>query len=128
MLVNELKEKITHMNTKDLENRLIEFSVEIIRIENILLKNKSSNHLYGQILRSSTSCPLNYGEAQGAESRKDFIHKLKIISKELRETQINLRIIKKAELSKNSSILNKLIIETNSLLSIFVAMECVIKL
>lgn len=109
------------MTTKELEDRLIEFTVAIIKLENILVKSKPSSHLYRQLLRSGTSCPLNYGEAQGAESRKDFIHKLKIISKELRESQINLNIIKKAELSKNSAILSEVQIETSSLLSIFVS-------
>lgn len=109
------------MTTKELEDRLIEFAVAIIKLENILVKSKPSSYLYRPLLRRGTSCPLNYGEAQGAESRKDFIHKLKIISKELRESQINLNIIKKAELSKNSAILSEVQIETSSLLSIFVS-------
>jgi four helix bundle protein len=109
------------MNNKDLENRLIHFAVMVIKLENKIMKTKSGNLLYGQLIRSSSSCPLNYGEAQSAESRKDFIHKLKIISKELRETYINLRIIKLANLSKDLESLHEAIDETNILISIFVS-------
>ena len=109
------------MNNKDLENRLIDFAVMVIKLEDKIMKTKSGNLLYGQLIRSSSSCPLNYGEAQSAESRKDFIHKLKIISKELRETYINLRIIKLANLSKDLGSLHKAIDETNILISIFVS-------
>jgi four helix bundle protein len=109
------------MNNKDLENRLIHFAVMVIKLEDKIMKTKSGNLLYGQLIRSSSSCPLNYGEAQSAESRKDFIHKLKIISKELRETYINLRIIKLANLSKDIEPLLEAINETNILISIFVS-------
>lgn len=78
------------MNIKELETRMIDFSVLIINLIRELEKTKSGNHLAGQILRSGTSISLNYGEAQSGESRKDFIHKMKIILKELRETYICL--------------------------------------
>jgi four helix bundle protein len=67
----------------DLEERLLEFAVRIIRVVENLPDNKVGNHLGGQLLRSGTSPALNYGEAQAAESRRDFIHKFKIILKEL---------------------------------------------
>ena len=108
------------MNSKDLENRLIEFAVNIINLVKSNEDSYAGKHLSGQIIRSSTSVPLNYGEAQSAESRKDFIHKMQISLKELRETYVNIRIIKKAKLNKNIDKLDKLISENNELISIFV--------
>ena len=104
----------------DLENRLINFSVEIIKLSNDIKNTKAGNHLAGQIVRSGTSVSLNYGEAQSAESKKDFIHKMKIILKELRETYICLKIIDKSKLLKNEVVLEPLKIENNELVSIFV--------
>ncbi len=77
----------------DLEDRLIEFAVSMIDIVEALPNTRTGNHIAGQLLRSGTSPAPNYGEAQGAESRKDFIHKLKVVLKELRETKVWLRII-----------------------------------
>ena len=108
------------MNNYDLENRLIAFSVDIIKIVNHMVNSKAGNHLAGQIVRSGTSGSLNYGETQGTESRKDFIHKMKIILKELREKYICLKIIGLAELFKDTSKLNNLINENNQLIAIFV--------
>jgi four helix bundle protein len=72
------------MNRFDLEERLINFAVLIVDISESMPKSYAGNHLSGQLLRSGTSPALNYGEAQGGESRKDFIHKIKIVLKELR--------------------------------------------
>ncbi len=74
------------MNKYDLEERLIDFSVLIIDIDNKMPNTKAGNTLAGQIIRSGSSVSVNYGEAQSAESRKDFIHKMKVVLKELRET------------------------------------------
>ncbi|MBN1465649.1 four helix bundle protein [candidate division KSB1 bacterium] len=109
------------MNRHDLENRLIDFAVLIIRISELLPKTRAGNALSNQIVRSGTSPALNYGEAQSAESRKDFIHKLKIILKELRETFICLKIIRKAKLSKQDDILDHAMRENDELISIFVS-------
>ena len=79
------------MNKYDLEERLIDFSVLIIAIVNEMANSKAGKHLSGQLVRSGTSVSLNYGEAQGAESKKDFIHKMKLILKELRETFVCLK-------------------------------------
>ncbi|MFN0031251.1 MAG: four helix bundle protein [Flavobacteriales bacterium] len=79
----------------DLEERLIDFAVEIIDYAEALPSTKGANHLGGQLLRSGTSPALNYGEAQAAESIDDFIHKMKICLKELRESRNNLRILLK---------------------------------
>jgi len=77
---------VNTMKKYDLEERLIQFSVFIVKIINEMLNSKAGNHLSGQIVRSGTSVSLNYGGTQSAESRKDFIHKMKVILKELRET------------------------------------------
>lgn len=83
--------------------------------------SKIGEHISGQIVRSGTSPAPNYGEAQSAESRSDFIHKMKVCLKELRETKVWLRIIVKAELIKPASNLEPLIDENNQLISIFVS-------
>ena len=108
------------MNKFDLEERLITFSVLIIDIVNEMLNSKAGNHLSGQLVRSGTSVSLNYGEAQSAESKKDFIHKMKIILKELRETHVCLKIILRSRLYKAENKINKAIKENNELISIFV--------
>ena len=106
--------------TYDLEERLIDFAVRIIRMAESLPKTKVGNHVSGQLVRCGTSPAPNYGEAQGAESRADFIHKMKVCLKELRETRVWLLIIVRAELKKPTSKLDSLIQETNELISIFV--------
>ena len=105
----------------DLEDRLIDFSVRIITLIESLPKTKVGKHVGGQLLRSGTSPAPNYGEAQGAESRSDFIHKMKICLKELRETRVWLRIIGKTKLIKPESKLKLIIEENDQLISIFVA-------
>jgi len=85
----------------DLEERLIRFSVEIITLCGKIEGDFSSQHLAKQLIRSATSSALNYGEAQGAESSRDFLHKMKICLKELRESLVNLKIQKGAGLIKD---------------------------
>ncbi len=99
----------------DLEERLLEFAIRIIAIVERLPENKVCSHLGGQVLRSGTSPALNYGEAQAAESKKDFIHKLGIILKELRETSICLKILQRKSLLWDVSILD----ENKELIAIF---------
>ena len=82
----------------DIQERLIAFAVEIIKLCSFLPKNSAGSHISGQLLRSGTSPAPNYGEARGAESRRDFVHKLGIVLKELNETEIWLAIIKRSEL------------------------------
>jgi len=86
------------MKRFDLEERLINFSVLIIEIVNEIPNTKAGNHLSGQLVRCGTSVSLNYGEAQSGESRKDFIHKMKVVLKELRETYVCLKIICRTKL------------------------------
>lgn len=104
----------------DLEGRLIDFAVRIIDLGRSLPKTKVGNHIAGQIVRCGTSPAPNYGEAQGAESRSDFIHKMKVCLKELRETRVWLIMIVRAGLIKPPSKLDSLIDENNQLISIFV--------
>jgi four helix bundle protein len=104
----------------DLEERLVDFAVRIIRTAESLPKTKTGNHISGPLIRSGTSPAPNYGEAQSAESRADFIHKMKVALKELRETRIWLLILVKAKLVKPESKLDPLVDENNQLISIFV--------
>jgi len=108
------------MNKFDLEERLINFSVLIIEIANELPNTRVGNHLSGQLIRSGTSVSLNYGEAQSGESRKDFIHKMKIVLKELRETFVCLKIIHRTRLYKSEKKIQKALKENDELISIFV--------
>jgi four helix bundle protein len=104
----------------DLEGRLIDFAVRIIEVATSLPKTKVGNHIAGQLVRCGTSPAPNYGEAQGAESRSDFIHKMRVCLKELRETRVWLVMIVRASLIKPASKLDSLIDENNQLISIFV--------
>ncbi len=108
------------MKKFDLEERLIWFSVNIIKLSETLRKSFAGVHLSKQIVRSATSSALNYGEAQSGESPRDFIHKMGICLKELRETFINIKIIKYGKLSNNEELLNECFTENNELISIFV--------
>jgi four helix bundle protein len=108
------------MNKKQLEERLINFAVLIVEIAESMNESRAGNHLGGQLLRSGTSPALNYGEAQGGESKKDFIHKIKIVLKELRETFIGLQIIYKSRLYKSEERIKIALNENNELISIFV--------
>ena len=85
------------MNALDLENRLIEFAVLVIGVVEDLPNTKAGNHIGNQLIRSGTSPAPNYGEARSAESKRDFVHKIKISLKELRETHIWLRIIERKQ-------------------------------
>lgn len=99
----------------DLEERLLEFAIRIIGTVEKLPDNKVCNHLGGQLLRSGTSPALNYGEAQSAESKRDFIHKFKVILKELRETIICLTILQRKSLLLDDPLLT----ENRELIGIF---------
>ncbi|QHI36804.1 hypothetical protein IMCC3317_21740 [Kordia antarctica] len=105
----------------DIEQRLIQFSIDIIKICQKTAKNFASEHLGKQIIRSSTSSALNYGEAQSAESTRDFQHKMKLCLKELRESLVNLKIQKGIQSISDTEELEKLIKENNELIAIFVS-------
>ena len=108
------------MRKNDLEVRLIDYTVRVIQIAENLKKSYTGVHLSGQLIRSSTSAAPNYGDAQSAESRKDFLHKLKIILKELRETNVTLKIIDKTKIYKDPLEVIWALKETDELISIFV--------
>ena len=102
----------------DLQDRLIDYAVRIVRLCEALPDTKAGKHTSSQLLRSGTSPAPNYGEAQGAESKADFIHKLKIALKELRETEIWLKIIVRAKLIEDEAYLGPLLGETDELVAI----------
>ena len=104
----------------DLEERLLEYSVHIIKIVEQLPKTRVGNHVAGQLLKSGTSPYPNHGEAQAAESPKDFIHKLRITLKELRETQRWLKLIQRVPLINKPKLLDDILQETEELIKIFV--------
>lgn len=83
---------------KEIEDRLITFAGRIIQMKRSLEPGEITDNLFGQLTRSATSAALNYGEAQGAETRKDFSHKIGIVLKEIRESHNNLKIIASAGL------------------------------
>ncbi len=87
-----------------LEERLIDFAVRIVILSANLPKTPAGKHIAGQIMRSGTSPAPNYGEARGAESHADFVHKLGIVLKELNETSIWLRIINRSQLLRKQLI------------------------
>ena len=98
----------------DLEERLIQFALLIIDIVEMLPNTRA-----GQLIRSGTSPAFNYGEAQVAESRDDFIHKMKICLKELKEAHIAVQIIQRKPLIKDFTKIDKGITECKELISIF---------
>ena len=106
--------------TYDLEERLLEYAVRIIKIVNQLPNTRVGNHVAGQLLKSGTSPYPNHGEAQAAESPRDFIHKLRIALKELRETERWLKLIQRVPLIKKPELLDDILQETDELIKIFV--------
>ena len=104
----------------DLDERLINFASDCIDISEKLHKTLAGNHIASQLVRSSTSPAMHYGEAQSAESRNDFIHKMKVCLKELRETYNCLRLIKKKDWYDEVK-LSGFIAENNELIAIFVS-------
>jgi four helix bundle protein len=101
-----------------LEERLIDFAVRIVNLSASLPKTPAGKHIAGQIMRSGTSPAPNYGEARGAESHADFVHKLRIVLKELNETSIWLRIISKSRMLRDE-LLVEIVGENTELCRIF---------
>ena len=94
------EEKAEAERTFDLEDRLIQFAVRVLHVVEALPGTRAGSHIAGQLVKSGTSPAPNYGEAQSAESRADFVHKVKVALKELREARIWLRIIRLMEYLK----------------------------
>jgi len=103
----------------DLEDRLLEFASAVIDLSESLPTNRAGNHVAGQILRSGTSPYPNHGEAEDAESRDDFIHKIKICLKELRETRRWARLIKRKGWATQNTSLLFVLGESEELIRIF---------
>jgi four helix bundle protein len=89
---------MTNERKFDLEDRLIEYASEIIDVVEVLPNTRAGNYIAGQLVRCGLAPSLMYGEAQAAESRDDFIHKMKILLKELKETRACLKLILKKEM------------------------------
>ena len=104
----------------ELEERLIDFAVRIVNLSASLPKTAAGKHIAGQILRSGTSPAPNYGEARGAESHADFIHKLRIVLKELNETSIWLRVIERSKMLRKE-LISDIVGENRELCRIFTA-------
>lgn len=107
--------KYTH-----LEERLIDFAAEVCQVAEELPRTRTGNHAAGQMIRCCTSPPPNYGEAQSAESRRDFIHKMRVCLKELRETSVWLRFVTRAKLADPAAVAG-LLDENHQLIAIFVS-------
>jgi len=107
--------------TVELQERLIDYAVRVIHAVGVLPDTVAGRHIGGQLLRSGTSPAPNYGEAVSSESRNDFVHKLQIALKELRESDVWLKIICRAEMIDSPERLFPLMKETDELISILVA-------
>ena len=94
------------MKSEELAERFIDFAANIVRFVIGLEKTAIGRHIGGQLARSATSAGANYEEACGAESRADFIHKMQIVLKELRESLYWMRLIEKTKLSESSNLLS----------------------
>ena len=105
----------------DLEDRLLEFAVAVVELTDDLPNTRSGNHIAGQLLRCGTSRYGHHGEVESAESRKDFIHKLKVCLKELRETRRWLRLVSRLKKMNRDPRLVACLAEAEELIRIFVA-------
>jgi four helix bundle protein len=111
---------VSNVRANTLEDRLVQFAIDIVTLAGQLPQNPQAKHIGNQILRSGTAAAPNYGEARAAESRGDFVHKLKICLKELNETAIWLRILK-GSVAVNSDFVARLVAENTELCKILVA-------
>lgn len=103
--------------SKKISNRLLEYGVEIVKLTTDLNKNIIGRNISKQLFRAGTSAGANYEESCGAESRADFIHKMQIVLKELRESMYWLKLVQKSNILQQCS-LDNIINETNQLSSI----------
>ena len=102
----------------DLEDRLVDYTCRMIDVVNALPHTRAGNYIAGQLIKSCHSPTFNYGEVQAAESRQDFIHKLTVVLKELKECRTALKIIRKKEMIKPVSKLTDIYKETEELIAI----------
>ena len=109
------------MKSQDLEDRFIDFAARVIQLEDKFKYCIASFTLKKQLIRSASAVALNYSESRAAESIKDFVHKLSLSLKELRETDANLKLIQRSGLNSDQDEINLLIDESNVLISILVS-------
>lgn len=102
----------------DLEDRFVDYTCRMIDVVEAMPNTRAGNYIAGQLIRSCHSPTFNYGEAQGAESRNDFIHKMGIILKELKECRTALKIILKKQMIKPVLKLDPIYKETEELIAI----------
>ena len=103
----------------DLDERLLEYSVTIVSLVENMTGTKAANHVGGQLLRSGTSSYFNHGEAEAAESPRDFVHKMGVCLKELRETKRALKLTQKVPLVQSPAAVDPILAETEELIKIF---------
>jgi four helix bundle protein len=103
----------------DLEDRLIDFAVLVLTLVESLPDSRGCNHLAGQLIRSGTAPALLYAEASGAQSTGDFIHKMSLCLKELRESSVCQRIIQRKGYKSDTKLLAKALSENKELIAIF---------
>ena len=103
----------------DLEDRLLDYAARIVQLIDALPRTRAANHVADQLLRSGTAPLSHHGEAQAAESRDDFIHKLSLALKELKESRRWLRLIEKTRMAKDVRTVEPLLAETEELVRIF---------
>ncbi|SRR6266508_3758920 len=124
---NKLRRGVSPQSQSDdrakfnLEERLLEFASVVIDVSESLPKTRAGNHVAGQLLRSGTSPYSNHGEAESAESPDDFIHKMKVCLKELRETRRWLRLIERKHWLTEGTRLRFALSEVEELIRIFAA-------
>ncbi len=109
---------MTNDKVYDLEERTAVFGENIIDFAKILPLNIVNKPLISQVIRSATSIGANYMEADGAESKKDFRHKIALCKKESKETKHWMRMIARANKDKKD-ICKKLWSEAQELTLIF---------
>jgi four helix bundle protein len=102
----------------DLEDRFVDYTCRMIDVVEALPNTRAGNYIAGQLFRSCHSPTFNYGEAQAAESTKDFVHKMGVILKELKECRTTLKVIRKKEMIKPVLKLDGVYKETEELIAI----------
>jgi len=105
----------------DLEERLLEFAVRVIRVTESMKRSPAGIYVADQLLRSGSSPFGHHGEAEGAESRDDFVHKLRVCYKELREARRWLRLVQRTPLVTKPELLDGIVVEAGELVRIFAA-------
>jgi four helix bundle protein len=112
---------VTNEKPFDIKKRTFEFGVRIVRLVNTLPRTIAGGKVAEQLVKSGTSIGANVEEADGAESKRDFVHKMSIARKEARETRYWLRIVRATGLSKDAQEVSYLLQESDELVRILSA-------